>query len=161
MFFGLLLQSPHDLTAAFPSNARAAVSSCFLCRTHTECLLNQGSRKGLWHFCLTPFGSCTALLLPWKARAGRAGCPAGHPPLCQGSTFFCRTDFSVGLQISDGILQQCFLSGSWALCPHRLLVPLLIVQRASRETADNCPRISQLQQEQTVSNHGLSVLPGH
>lgn len=147
-----MLQSAHDLTAAFPSDAQAAAHSCFLCHTHTECLPSQGSRRGLWHLCPTPFGGCTA---------ERAGCPAGRPPLCQGSSFFCRTYFSIAHQISDGILQQCFLSGSGALCPPLLLVPLLIVQRASGETADNCPRISQLQQEQTVSNHGLSVLPGH
>lgn len=107
------------------------------------------------------FWCCTSLLLPWEARPARVGCPTGHPPLCPGSTVFCRTDFSIAHQISGGILQQCFLSGSWALCPHLLLVPLLIAQRASRETADNCHRISQLQQEQTVSNHRLSVLPGH
>lgn len=46
VFFGLVLQSPHDLTAAFPSHAQAAVSSCFLCHTHTSASTTRGAGRG-------------------------------------------------------------------------------------------------------------------
>lgn len=46
VFSGLMVQSPHDLTAASPSDAQAAVSSCFLCHTHTSVSTTRGAGRG-------------------------------------------------------------------------------------------------------------------
>lgn len=127
MFFGLMLQSPHDLTAAFPSDARAAVSSCFLCHTHPECLHNQGSRKVLWHFCLLLLVlHISSPALRGKTSEGRM--PHWAPPSLPGQHRFLQDRF-----------QHCTPDFRWNFATMLPFWQLGFVSPPSVSATTNCP----------------------
>lgn len=120
MFFGLVLQSPRALTAAFPSDAQPAASGCFPCLRRAP--PRRGNRKGLrGFFHRAPFHGCTAPSAPFKTRAERAGgaerCPR-PPTLFPGQNLFPQGERSA----SRTGFQMVFCSSA-SLLPAGLRVP--------------------------------------